>query len=187
MKPNLDLLQSTSGGAYFEVETAGGEQLSTLKNYLQRDRGIALINIASLYDAANAEARAEASGILTMFYVAAVLVFAIYFFMAKSASVKNSKEYGVYRAIGVNRSNLLFKETFTTAVTDIASYLLFFVIAVVLVAIWFAIENVSIGLFIGLVAAIFAATSLIMLGISLMPYLFVLTKSTAQILAQYDI
>ncbi len=60
-------------------------------------------------------------------------------------------------------------------------------IAVVLVAIWFAIENVSIGLFIGLVAAIFAATSLIMLGISLMPYLFVLTKSTAQILAQYDI
>ncbi len=187
LKPNLDLLQSTSGGAYFEVETAGGEQLSTLKNYLQRDRGIAIINIASLYDAANAEARAEASGILTMFYVAAVLVFAIYFFMAKSASVKNSKEYGVYRAIGVNRSNLLFKETFTTAVTDIASYLVFFVIAVVLVAIWFAIENVSIGLFIGLVAAIFAATSLIMLGISLMPYLFVLTKSTAQILAQYDI
>jgi len=47
--------------------------------------------------------------------------------------------------------------------------------------------SVAFGAFIGLAAAAFAASALIMVGISLIPYLFVLTQSPSEILSRYDI
>ena len=132
LKPNLDSLQGGDSNAqfYFEINTEGGEQLSSLNSRL-RDRGIATVNIQRIFDANDAEIKEEAASGLTIFYIAVVLLFLIYFFIAKSAGVKNSREYGVFRAIGVNRGNLLFKETVSAFVSDILSYFLFFLIATI--------------------------------------------------------
>ena len=75
-----------------------------------------------------------------------------------------------------------------TAVThNIISYFVFTVIAVTLVAVRYAIMNVAFVGFIGLAAAYFAVSAILMIGISLIPYLFVLTESPSEILARYDI
>ena len=121
------------------------------------------------------------------FLVAAVLMYLIYFFIEKSGSVKNSKEYGIYRAIGVNRSNLLFKETVSACVNNLVGYLLTFIVAVALMSVRYFTGNIAFGAFIGIAAAVFAASALIMVGISLIPYLFVLFRTPSQILSRYDI
>ena len=188
LKPNLDSLQGGDSNAqfYFEINTEGGEQLSSLNSRL-RDRGIATVNIQRIFDANDAEIKEEAASGLTIFYIAVVLLFLIYFFIAKSAGVKNSREYGVFRAIGVNRGNLLFKETVSAFVSDILSYFLFFLIATILIGMRFIIMNEAVGVFIGFAAAFFAASALVLLGIALIPYLFVLWQTPARILAKYDI
>lgn len=188
LKPNLDSLQGDDSNAqfYFEINTEEGEQLSSLNSRL-RDRGIATVNIQRIFDANDAEIKEEAASGLTIFYVAVVLLFLIYFFIAKSAGVKNSREYGVFRAIGVNRGNLLFKETVSAFVSDILSYFLFFLIATILIGMRFIIMNEAVGVFIGFAAAFFAVSALVLLGISLIPYLFVLWQTPARILAKYDI
>lgn len=188
LKPNLDSLQGDDSNAqfYFEINTEEGEQLSSLNSRL-RDRGIATVNIQRIFDANDAEIKEEAASGLTIFYVAVVLLFLIYFFIAKSAGVKNSREYGVFRAIGVNRSNLLFKETVSAFVSDILSYFLFFLIATILIGMRFIIMNEAVGVFIGFASAFFAASALVLLGIALIPYLFVLWQTPARILAKYDI
>lgn len=114
-------------------------------------------------------------------------MYLIYFFIEKSGSVKNSKEYGIYRAIGVNRSNLLFKETSTAIFGNLGVYLVGVIIMTVLMCVRYYIMNIAFGAFIGLVAIFFGISSLLMIGISLIPYLFVLTQSPSQILSRYDI
>ena len=47
--------------------------------------------------------------------------------------------------------------------------------------------NEAVGVFIGFAAAFFAASALVLLGIALIPYLFVLWQTPARILAKYDI
>ena len=124
---------------------------------------------------------------LYVFIAVAVLMYLIYFFIEKSGSVKNSKEYGVYRAIGVNKGNLLFKETMAAVFGNLVTYLIGFVTVTALFCARYAVMNVAFGAFIGLAAAAFAASALIMVGISLIPYLFVLTQSPSEILSRYDI
>lgn len=51
------------------------------------------------------------------------LILCIYYFIEMSESIKNSKEYGIYRAIGVNKSNLLFKEVIRVFIKNISIYL----------------------------------------------------------------
>ena len=84
------------------------------------------VDIQSLYEEADAQTAAQAVSNLMIFLVAAVLMYLIYFFIEKSGSVKNSKEYGIYRAIGVNRSNLLFKETASACVNNLVGYCLLY-------------------------------------------------------------
>ena len=145
------------------------------------------VDIQSLYEEADAQTAAQAVSNLMIFLVAAVLMYLIYFFIEKSGSVKNSKEYGIYRAIGVNRSNLLFKETVSACVNNLVGYLLTFIIAVALMSVRYFTGNIAFGAFIGIAAAVFAASALIMVGISLIPYLFVLFRTPSQILSRYDI
>lgn len=185
ISPNFDALDSDSG-YYFEINTSGGEQLASLNQRLS-DRGVASVDIQALYERENSEVLQQAVSNLMIFLVVAVLMYLIYFFIEKSGSVRNSKEYGIYRAIGVNRSNLLFKETVSTCVNNMIAYLVAFVLVVVLMSVRYFTGNIAFGTFIGIAAAVFAVSALLMVGISLIPYLFVLYKMPSQILSSYDI
>lgn len=186
ISPNLDALSSTGSQYYFEITTESAEQLASLKSDL-RDLGVTAVNVGAAYEQENEEEKQDAASGLYLYLLVIVLLLIIYFFIEKSASIKNSKEYGIYRAIGVNRGNLLFKECVTAVVHNILSFFVFSVITVALVAVRYAIMNVAFAGFIGLAAASFAVGAVLMTFISLIPYLFVLTESPSEILARYDI
>lgn len=186
ISPNLDALSSTGSQYYFEITTESAEQLASLKSDL-RDLGVTAVNVGAAYEQENEEEKQDAASGLYLYLLVIVLLLIIYFFIEKSASIKNSKEYGIYRAIGVNRGNLLFKECVTAVVHNILSFFVFSVVTVALVAVRYAIMNVAFAGFIGLAAAGFATGAVLMTCISLIPYLFVLTQSPSEILARYDI
>lgn len=186
ISPNLDALSSTGSQYYFEITTESPEQLASLKSDL-RDLGVTAVNVGAAYEQENEEEKQDAASGLYLYLLVIVLLLIIYFFIEKSASIKNSKEYGIYRAIGVNRGNLLFKESVTAVVHNVLSFFVFSVVTVALVAVRYAIMNVAFAGFIGLAAASFAIGAVLMTFISLIPYLFVLTESPSEILARYDI
>lgn len=186
ISPNLDALSSTGSQYYFEITTESAEQLASLKSDL-RDLGVTAVNVGAAYEQENEEEKQDAASGLYLYLLVIVLLLIIYFFIEKSASIKNSKEYGIYRAIGVNKGNLLFKECVTAVVHNVLSFFVFSVITVALVAVRYAIMNVTFAGFIGLAAASFAVGAVAMTCISLIPYLFVLFKSPSEILARYDI
>ena len=186
ISPNLDALSSTGSQYYFEITTESPEQLASLKSDL-RDLGVTAVNVGAAYEQENEEEKQDAASGLYLYLLVIVLLLIIYFFIEKSASIKNSKEYGIYRAIGVNKGNLLFKECAQAVVHNILSFFVFSVVTVTLVAVRYAIMNVAFAGFIGLAAASFAVGAVLMTCISLIPYLFVLTESPSEILARYDI
>ncbi len=186
ISPNLDALSSTGSQYYFEITTESPEQLAALKSDL-RDLGVTAVNVGAAYEQENEEEKQDAASGLYLYLLVIVLLLIIYFFIEKSASIKNSKEYGIYRAIGVNKGNLLFKECVTAVVHNVFSFFVFSAITVALVAVRYAIMNVAFAGFIGLAAASFAVGAAAMTCISLIPYLFVLTQSPSEILARYDI
>lgn len=186
ISPNLDALSSTGSQYYFEITTESPEQLASLKTDL-RDLGVTAVNVGAAYEQENEEEKQDAASGLYLYLLVIVLLLIIYFFIEKSASIKNSKEYGIYRAIGVNKGNLLFKECVTAVVHNVFSFFVFSAITVALVAVRYAIMNVAFAGFIGLAAASFAVGAAAMTCISLIPYLFVLTQSPSEILARYDI
>ena len=186
ISPNLDALSSTGSQYYFEITTESAEQLASLKSDL-RDLGVTAVNVGAAYEQENEEEKQDAASGLYLYLLVIVLLLIIYFFIEKSASIKNSKEYGIYRAIGVNKGNLLFKECTQAVVHNILSFFVFSVVTVALVAVRYAIMNVAFAGFIGLAAASFAVGAVLMTCISLIPYLFVLTQSPSEILARYDI
>lgn len=186
ISPNLDALSSTGSQYYFEITTESPEQLASLKSDL-RDLGVTAVNVGAAYEQENEEEKQDAASGLYLYLLVIVLLLIIYFFIEKSASIKNSKEYGIYRAIGVNKGNLLLKECVTAVVHNVFSFFVFSAITVALVAVRYAIMNVAFAGFIGLAAASFAVGAAAMTCISLIPYLFVLTQSPSEILARYDI
>lgn len=186
ISPNLDALSSTGSQYYFEITTESAEQLASLKSDL-RDLGVTAVNVGAAYKQENEEEKQNAVSGLYVYLLVIVLLLIIYFFIEKSDSIKNSKEYGIYRAIGVNKGNLLFKECVTAVVHNILSFFIFSAVTVAFVAVRYAIMNVAFAGFIGLAAASFAVCAVLMTCISLIPYLFVLTQSPSEILARYDI
>lgn len=185
ISPNLDALGSNSQ-YFFEISTSGGEQLASLNQRLS-DRSVVAADVSALQRAQNKEELGAAVKSLMIFVLVAVLMYLIYFFIEKSGSVKNSKEYGVYRAIGVNRSNLLFKETMNAVFGNLGVYLITYLVVIAVMCARYAVMNVAFAGFIGIAAASFVISSLLMIGISLIPYLFVLTQSPSEILSRYDI
>lgn len=185
ISPNLDALGSNSQ-YFFEISTSGGEQLALLNQRLS-DRSVVAADVSALQRAQNKEELGAAVKRLMIFVLVAVLMYLIYFFIEKSGSVKNSKEYGVYRAIGVNRSNLLFKETMNAVFGNLGVYLITYLVVIAVMCARYAVMNVAFAGFIGIAAASFVISSLLMIGISLIPYLFVLTQSPSEILSRYDI
>ena len=192
LQPDIDALQGTTSSAgiasqfYFEIKTSGGEQLASLTSTLSQ-LGIRSIDINALYERENAEIMSDATGNLSIFFVVLALLLIVWFFIEKSGSIRNSKEYGIYRAIGVNRSNLLFKEMLTALTSNMIGYLVFYLIVFALMCVRYAVMNMAFGLFVGIALGVMAAGGLLMLAISLIPYLFVLWQTPAQILSRYDI
>ena len=192
LQPDIDALQGTTSSAgiasqfYFEIKTSGGEQLASLTSTLSQ-LGIRSIDINALYARENAEIMSDATGNLSIFFVVLALLLIVWFFIEKSGSIRNSKEYGIYRAIGVNRSNLLFKEMLTALTSNMIGYLVFYLIVFALMCVRYAVMNMAFGLFVGIALGVMAAGGLLMLAISLIPYLFVLWQTPAQILSRYDI
>lgn len=185
ISPNLDALGSDAN-YYFEISTNGGEQLNMLNKRLA-DRGVVKENLLALQQEQNKEEQDAALKNVYIFIVVATLMYLIYFFIEKSGSIKNSKEYGVYRAIGVNKSNLLFKETMAVVFGNLITYAIGFIVMTSIFCARFAVMNVAFDTFIGLVVAAFAVSASLMIGISLIPYLFVITQSPSKILSRYDI
>lgn len=192
LQPDIDALQGTTSSAgiasqfYFEIKTSGGEQLASLTSTLSQ-LGIRSIDINALYERENAEIMGDATSNLSIFFVVLALLLIVWFFIEKSGSIKNSKEYGIYRAIGVNRSNLLFKEMLTALTSNMIGYLVFYLIVFALMCVRYAVMNIAFGLFVGIALGVMAAGGLLMLAISLIPYLFVLWQTPAEILSRYDI
>ena len=192
LQPDIDALQGTTSSAgiasqfYFEIKTSGGEQLASLTSTLSQ-LGIRSIDINALYERENAEIMGDATSNLSIFFVVLALLLIVWFFIEKSGSIRNSKEYGIYRAIGVNRSNLLFKEMLTALTSNMIGYLVFYLIVFALMCVRYAVMNIAFGLFVGIALGVMAAGGLLMLAISLIPYLFVLWQTPAQILSRYDI
>ena len=192
LEPNIDALKGSVSSMgipskfYFEIGTKGGEQLTQLNGMLS-ERHIPTVNIEDQYLAENKEVSDKAMNSLIIYFVVAILLYCIYYFIEKSGSLKNSKEYGIYRAIGVNKSNLLYKETMITLVDNIITYFVCFLLVSVLMIVRYYMMNVAFAAFIGIAIGIFAVSTILMLLISLVPYLFVLVKTPAAILASYDI
>ena len=192
LQPDIDALQGTTSSAgiasqfYFEIKTSGGEQLASLTSTLSQ-LGIRSIDINALYERENAEIMSDTTSNLSIFFVVLALLLIVWFFIEKSGSIRNSKEYGIYRAIGVNRSNLLFKEMLTALTSNMIGYIVFYLIVFALMCVRYAVMNMAFGLFVGIALGVMAAGGLLMLAISLIPYLFVLWQTPAQILARYDI
>ncbi len=186
ISPNLDALSSSGSDYYFEITAESSDQLKSLKSDL-RDLGVTAVNVKALYQQQIKEEKDSSMSGLYLYLIVIALLLIIYFFIEKSASITSCKEYGIYRAIGVNKSNLLFKETFNAIVHNILSFFIFMFVASTIVLIRYRIMNVSYSGFIGLVGLSFAVGTILMIFISLIPYLFVLTKSPSEILSRYDI
>lgn len=192
LEPNLDSLEGSVSSLgiesefYFEINTEDSQQLSMLKEKLTQ-RGISLVDVKAIFERENAQLIDEASSNLLVFGIIILLLLLIYYFIEKSGSIKNSKEYGIYRAIGVNKSNLLYKECINTVINNLIGYLIFYLLASALLCIRYAVMNVEFGVFLGMLAGAFALSAVMLLAISLIPYLFVLTRTPSQILSRFDI
>lgn len=187
LTPNIDILgNDTTTSYYFEISTNGGEQLNDLNTRLNT-RGIKGVDINAIYKNNDALKKSEGMRIVYILIIAIVLTLCIYYFIEMSESLKNSKEYGIYRAIGVNKSNLLFKETIRVIYKNITVYFIGILVATILFASYYSVSNLSFGLFIGISALVFVVGAILMLIVSLIPYLFVITKTPSEIISRYDI
>ena len=187
LEPNIDTLTANSSSKFFfEISTSSSEQQKLLDEKLN-ERRISKVDVNKIYEVQGQDMVNESIRSLSSFLIIMVLLFFIYYFMEKSGSIKNSKEYGIYRAIGVNRSNLLFKEMVNTIMSNIITYLFAYIIVISLMAIRYSIMNIGFGMFILIALGVFIITMLIMVGISLIPYLFVVRETPSKILSRYDI
>lgn len=187
LTPNIDILgNDTTTSYYFEISTNGGVQLDNLNDRLNT-RGIKGVDINSIYENMDELARTEKMQIVYILIIAIVLTLCIYYFIEMSESLKNSKEYGIYRAIGVNKSNLLFKEMIRVLYKNIIVYFVGILVATILFASYYSISNLSFCLFIGISTLVFVSGAILMLIVSLLPYLFVITKTPSEIISRYDI
>ncbi len=187
LTPNLETLgNDTSTTYYFEITTSKEEQLQNLKERFKK-RGVNTIDISSLYRKEDEETLKKNLQIVYFFLLGALLLYLIYYFMEMSDSTKNSKEYGIYRAIGVNKSNLLFKEMMRSLSKNVTVMALMMFLSTTLCSIYFIICNSSILLFLLFSLGLFVAGSLLMILVSLIPYLFVVYKMPSEIIARYDL
>ena len=186
IKPSLSAFKNNNekyNEYYFEIITNNKKQLSDYfsKNNIQE------ANIQSFYNERLKEAKEKAFLNVQIYLIISILLFLIYYFFLKSESIKNNKEYGIYRAIGINKSNLLFKELVSAFIINLITFSAFYFISLLFILTYYLISNIGVSMFLLFSAGIYLVSLLILLFISIIPYLFVLYLSPADILARYDI
>ncbi len=187
LTPNIEVLgNDTSTSYYFEISASTDEQISNLKERFKQ-RGINTVDIKAIYDKEDEDTLKSNLQIVYIFLAGMLLFYIIYYFMEMSDSTKNSKEYGIYRAIGVNKSNLLFREMIRTIYKNVSIMLFTMVVGIVLCTVYYAVCNLTIPLFLAISFGLFLSGSMLMVLVSLLPYLFVIVKTPSEIIARYDI
>lgn len=187
LTPNIENLgNDTSTSYYFEISTTNETQMNNLTKRL-KDRGVSLVDIKALYAKADQEILSSYYQMIYIFIGGFILTLCIYYFIEMSESLKNSKEYGIYRALGVNKSNLLFKEMLRVIYKNISVFLITMILGTTLCATYLGISNLTFGLFILINLGIFTLSMILMIAVSLIPYLFVITKTPSEIISRYDI
>ena len=190
LAPNPDNVSTSSENRneefFFEITTESDTKLNELSNHL-RDRGIVTADLNAIRERETTELKSEAASPLMIYGIVTLLLLFIYYFMEKSESIQNSKDYGVFRAIGVNKGNLLFREWLTSTVKNILPYFVSFIVSAVVIGVMLALSGTTVGMFIGFAAGLCVVGAGIMTLISIIPYLFVLWQTPAEILSRYDI
>jgi len=165
----------------FQIQATDAESLETLKATVRE------VDINSFYKDQLATIKKVARNNLDIFIIILVLLSCIYYFIEKATSVKKIKEYGVFRAIGVKKSNIFNKIVIETAYKNLIEYFVIFLLTSIVLAIRYHILNISVGYFILLNFATFVGSLLLLILFALIPYLYLVNKMPADILAKYDI
>ena len=188
ISPNLDRLKDANNidNAYFLVSAGSQTQMNRLAKELDKAR-LDKPNILEYYQKQEQVQKDAMQPIILIVFGAIILQLLIYYFIEKSESIKNRKEYGILRAIGVSRGNLLFKEFINTSKNNFITLSICYILSIIMILIRYLILGVSIGQFVLIALAMCLGTMLILTLLSLLPYLFVVHSTPAKILARYDI
>lgn len=187
LTPNIEILgNDTSTSYYFCISTSTLEQYNNLSERL-KTRGVQGVDINSIYESSDKKVHDEQLKNIYICLIGALLLLCIYYFIEMSESLKNSRDYGVYRAIGVNKSNLLFKEVIRVIYKNISIYLITSLIGTIIVSSYYSVLNQNFINFIQIELGLFALGTVILILVSLINYLFVLTKTPSEIISRYDI
>ncbi len=187
LTPNIEILgNDTSTSYYFCIKTSALEQYNNLSERL-KTRGVQGVDINSIYESSDKKVHDEQLKNIYICLIGTLLLLCIYYFIEMSESLKNSRDYGVYRAIGVNKSNLLFKEVIRVIYKNISIYLITSLIGTILVSSYYSVLNVNFINFIQIELGLFVLGTVILILVSLINYLFVLTKTPSEIISRYDI
>ena len=150
-------------------------------------RGISRVDINRIYEDNLDSLKSDLYSYIYIYIFIALLLCCVFYLIEKSGSLKNSKEYGIFRAIGVNKTNLLFKEFVASLINNVVPYTIFYLIGIILIGIRYHILNINLLNYILISISGYGISILLIILISLIPYLFVLFNKPAKILARYDI
>lgn len=186
LKPNINHIENNNlkyNDYFFEIITKDKEKLTKYFN----DNYINKVDILSLYKERLSESKNQAFTDLEFILLAVLLLFFVYYFFAKADSIKNNKEYGIYRAIGVKKSNLLFKELVAESITNLTTFTITYLISFSFISSYYLISNINILMLFIYAIGIYFLSIFTLMFISIIPYLFVIYLMPADILAKYDI
>ena len=186
LKPNINAIENNNlkyNDFFFEIIS---KDKSKLTKYLN-DNYISSIDVLGLYNQRLTESKSKAFGEIQFLLLGVLLLSFIYYFFTKADSIKNNKEYGIYRAIGVKKSNLLFKELVAQSLTNLTTFTITYLIAASFISSYYLISNISILMLFLYLVGIYFISMLVLMFISIIPYLFVIYLMPSDILAKYDI
>ena len=186
--PNLGKLKDSNAidNAYFLISAENKEQMSKLSVALDKAR-LQEPNISEYYKKQEQLQRDGMQTVLLIVFGAMVLQFLIYYFIEKSESIKNRQEYGILRAVGVSKGNLLYKEFVNTSKGNFITLSICYFLAVLMIIVRYLILGVAVGQLVLISIAMCFGVMMVLTGLSLLPYLFVIHNTPARILARYDI
>ncbi len=186
IKPNINAIENNNlkyNDYFFEIISKDKTKLA--KHF--SDNYISSVDVLGLYNQRLSESKSKAFGEIQILLLGVLLLFFIYYFFAKADSIKNNKEYGIYRAIGVKKSNLLFKELVAQSLTNLTTFTITYLISSCFISSYYLISNISILMLFLYLVGVYFISIIVLMFISIIPYLFVIYLMPSDILAKYDI
>ena len=129
------------------------------------------------------------TGVITIAVILVVLSICMYFIM-RSSLLNRIKEVGIYRAIGVSKSNLIFKFFIETLLLTTLTVLIGFILTSGFIFACLGLSPMMESIFfypVWIAAAVLAALYAICLFFGTLPITSLLRKTPSEILAKYDI